>query len=52
MGFLPFLVFTINAMCICWVKMQKQKIPLKLTIHPQHNQTHEIYSIISHLILF
>ena len=44
MGFLPFLVLTVDAMCICWVK--KKKKPLKLTLHPQHNQTHEIYSTI------
>ena len=25
MGFLPFRVFTVNAMCIYWVKKQKQK---------------------------
>ena len=49
MGFLPFLVLTVDAMCICWVKKKNSQInPISLT---QPNPWNLFYNLTSNSLL-
>ena len=52
MGFLPFLVLTVDEMCICWVKKKKKK---KNQINPtsstQPNPWNLFYNLTSNSLL-